>query len=165
MLSNITIWQRSVLFLLCVLIHNEGFAEDTHMLINMQKLEQSLQPNDHFDRRVLQNALKLPQNKAVTFWPVYEEYQSRMRRLADKGITLIQSYTQHYTGQGDGFFASQIVASLFDIEEQSLKIRKHYYARFTRMLDPSQLLKLYQYENRLRNERELQIQSLIPVIK
>ncbi|MBB1488473.1 hypothetical protein [Oceanospirillum sediminis] len=135
--------------------------EDNRLLMSVQNMGQALNIKERDPKIVLQRILRLPEKQATAFWPLYDEYYNKKKQLTDKS-NLLQSHQLESSSKNSNVFSLQVLTSLFEIESQSLRIRQEYYKQFALMLEPDDLLRLYQQENRLDNERALRLQTLMP---
>ena len=139
--------------------------EDNRLLMSVQNMGQALNIKERDPKIVLQRILRLPEKQATAFWPLYDEYYSKQKQLTDKGNLLLQSHQLESVSQNSNGFSLQILTSLFEMESQSLRIKQEYYKQFALILKPDDLLRLYQQENRLDNERSLRLQTLMPTYR
>ena len=102
--------------------------------------------------------------EAAVFWPIYREYEVKLAKINDERLALIRDYALNYEILTEDL-AKEMVKSSFSLEEQRLKLRKEYYAKFEKALSPIRAAKFNQLERRINLMIDLQIAAALPILK
>jgi hypothetical protein len=108
--------------------------------------------------------LKLSDEEATKFWPLYEEYLKELSALQDRLAKVVEQYAkQHETLTDDE--ASNLTAAYVLEEEQRAKLRHTYLPRFAAVLPGKTLARLYQVENKFDAAVRYELAAAIPLVK
>jgi len=112
---------------------------------------------------ILTTAMKLDEGQAAAFWPVYRKYEAELGKINDKKIALLKQYAQRYESMTDQN-ATEMMKKLFETEEQTTKLRKKYFRKFTRVLSARTAARAIQVENYLNRLVDLSIAGEVPLV-
>jgi len=111
---------------------------------------------------IVAESMKLTEEEAQAFWPVYKDYQEGLRRVNDQYVKFIREYTGSYknltTEQAQG-----MIKKYLDIESDRLKLKKSYRGRFGKVLSPAKLIRYYQIENKIEAVIKYNLATEIPL--
>ncbi len=108
--------------------------------------------------------LTLTDAEAKDFWPLYDRYQGELKGVNDRLVKLIDDYTTHYRELTDAE-AGKIAADYLAVEEDRAKIRRAYFADFTKVLPGKKAARFYQIENKMDAVIRYDLASHIPVVE
>jgi hypothetical protein len=108
--------------------------------------------------------LKLTDEEAAAFWPVYDRYQKEMNALGDRLVAVINDYAEHF-GDLSNERAMKLVDDYLAIEGDRVKVRKAYVPQFAKSLPGRKVARFYQIENKMDAVIRYQLASGIPVIE
>ena len=106
----------------------------------------------------------LTEEESQAFWPVYNEYQSEMRKLNDRLLALIEDFADNYETM-TGEKAKSLMEEAMAIETDELALKNSYMPKFAAVLPAKQLVRYYQVENKLKAIVEYDLASAIPLVK
>jgi hypothetical protein len=112
---------------------------------------------------ILTKAMKLDESQAAAFWPVYRKYEAELGKINDKKIALLKEYAQRYESMTDQN-ATEMMGKLFETEEQTTKLRKKYFRKFTKVLSARTAARAIQVENYLNRLVDLSIAGEVPLV-
>lgn len=112
---------------------------------------------------IIKNTMEFSQAEATAFWPVYKEYASEQRTVADKRLALILEYANKIDTLSDAE-AKSLTQKFFQTEEDAQALRKKYFTKFEAALGAKRAAKFYQVDNRLAMILNVQLASEIPLI-
>jgi uncharacterized membrane-anchored protein YhcB (DUF1043 family) len=113
---------------------------------------------------VVAAALELTESEAKAFWPVYNAYQSDMVSHYDRVLKLLDTYAKTYQSMTDEQ-ATTLVKQYLAIERDHVAILTSYQPRFSRVLPPRKVARLYQIENKARALVNYELARGIPLVK
>jgi len=108
--------------------------------------------------------LTLTDAEAKDFWPLYDRYQAELKGVNDRLVKLIDDYTTHYRELTDAE-AGKIAADYLAVEEDRAKVRRTYFADFTKVLPGKKAARFYQIENKMDAVIRYDLASHIPVVE
>ena len=116
-------------------------------------------------RDVIQTELILTNQEAAAFWPVYDRYEAAVSDIMGRYTTLIMRYVDRFN-EGDltNEYADQLLAEYFVIRQELLDVRRSYIPRFKAVLPSLKVAQLYQLENKLNAEVDMQLAIAVPLI-
>lgn len=93
--------------------------------------------------------LQLTAEEAEKFWPLYNEMEQKRNEITRD---LMQRFRDREDEQAEltDSEAENIIQQRFDQEQALLDLKKEYHSKFTGILPPSRVLKLYEIENNFR---------------
>ena len=100
-------------------------------------------------RAVVASVLDLSESEGQAFWPVYNAYQSDMVSHYDRVLKFLDTYAKTYQSMTDEQ-ATTLVKQFLAIERDHVAILTSYQPRFSKVLPPLKVAKLYQIENKAR---------------
>ncbi len=112
---------------------------------------------------ILTTAMKLDESQAAVFWPVYRKYEAELGKINDKKIALLKEYARRYETMTDQN-ATEMMEKLFETEEQTTKLRKKYFRKFTQVLSARTAARAIQVENYLNRLVDLSIAGEVPLV-
>jgi hypothetical protein len=113
---------------------------------------------------VVASVLDLTENEAKAFWPVYNAYQSDMVSHYDRLMKLIDTYGKAYGSMTDET-ATKLLTQYLALERDHLGLLTSYQPRFSKVLPPKKVARLYQVENKLRALVNYELAREIPLVK
>ena len=109
-------------------------------------------------------ALQLSEAESQPFWNLYNEYQSALYLIQNKRIALIKDYSDNFTSLSDEKADELWIGSL-KYEQELLKLKKRYYAKFKKVVSPGKAARLMQLENKIEALIDAQLALEIPLIE
>ena len=108
--------------------------------------------------------LKLTDAEAKDFWPLYDRYEGELKTVNDRLVKLIEDYTKGYATLTDEQ-AKKIAEDYLTVEEDRAKVRRTYFAEFTKVLPGKKAARFYQIENKMDAVIRYDLASEIPVVE
>jgi len=128
---------------------------------NMDVLREKLRADK---KVVVAEVLELTEGEAKVFWPVYNAYQSDMVAHYDRLLKLIDTYAKSYDSMTDQT-ATSLLKQYLDLERDHVALLTSYLPRFSKVLPPRKVAKLYQVENKARALVNYELARGIPLVK
>jgi hypothetical protein len=108
--------------------------------------------------------MQLTDAQGATFWPLYREYSNKQQIVGDQRVKVIKDYADKYTSMDD-LTADDLAKRYMKFQGDRLKLRAEYYPKFKKAAGAKQAAKFMQIDNRLDMLVDLQISSVIPIVK
>jgi hypothetical protein len=110
--------------------------------------------------------MKLTEQEATGFWPVYEAYQKEIGALNDRTRDAIKSYAAAYNqGAVPDDTAKKLLGEVLAIEGAELDMRKSYVPKFEKVLPAAKVARYYQIENKIRAAIKYELAEGIPLVE
>lgn len=113
---------------------------------------------------ILTELMALGPEDSAKFWPVYNEYDKALTKLADERVAFIRMYSDNYAAM-TGETATKIAMGLMDVEARRLEVRKEYFQRLSKTLTPIEAARWLQIEAQIERLVDLQILASLPIIE
>jgi hypothetical protein len=113
-------------------------------------------------RAIYAKALELSDAESRVFWPVYDEYEGKVKALDDRFLNLVNDYAAHYESLDDTRAAAMLKEKMA-IEKDRMALKQKYTAKVAKVLPPKKALRYAQVETRVDNMLRTNVYSLIPL--
>ena len=114
---------------------------------------------------ILREELRLSEEEAAAFWPVYARYHAELQVVRDRFAEILSAYSQSYrAGTVSAEQANQLVENYLDIQSEVLAIKKSYLKDFRDALPARMAARFYQIDNKIQIEIEYQLSLVVPLI-
>jgi hypothetical protein len=97
------------------------------------------------------NKLELTAKEAQTFWPIYNEYSSKMdklRKSKKSDFNELKNKVENLSDKELETFINEVFAS----KQKELDLQKEYYEKYAKVLPVKKVAMLYQAENQFKRE-------------
>src|SRR5206468_4188446 len=84
---------------------------------------------------VMGQVMELDASQAAAFWPIYKQFESEFAKIGDRGVSLVEKYTNNYD-QMTNELADRLATDLLMIDQQRNDLKRQYYQKFKKALDP-----------------------------
>ena len=145
---------------LAVLVGGAAVAQDKPA-DNMDVLREKLRADK---KVVVASVLDLTEGEAKVFWPVYNAYQSDMIAHYDRVLKLLDTYAKNYDSMTDET-ATTLIRQFLGLERDHVALLTSYLPRFSKVLPPRKVARLYQIENKARALVNYELARGIPFVK
>ena len=108
--------------------------------------------------------LKLTDEEATKFWPIYDRYQQEINTVGDRLVGVIQDYTANFSNLSDDK-AAKLVDDYLTIEADRVKVKRAYVDEFSKALPGRKVARFYQIENKMDAVIRYDLAATIPVVE
>jgi hypothetical protein len=115
-------------------------------------------------RAVYVRAMQLTDEESREFWPIYDEYEARVKKIDDRLILLIDDYAARYSTLADAD-ARRMLAAKMKIDSERLALQQAYTKKIARVLPAIKALRYAQVESSIDNELERKLMQLVPIVQ
>lgn len=115
-------------------------------------------------RQVLEAELLLDDDEQEGFWKLYDEYDAERVQIGNRYIVLVGAFAERYeTGTLTDDDANELLDLSFDIQSDTIELKKRYVARFREVLPGIKVARFYQLENKIQAEVDAALALAIPL--
>jgi hypothetical protein len=115
-------------------------------------------------KQIIAANMQLTDVEATKFWPVYDAYMQQVTKNADARLALIKEYAQNYDTMTDAQ-ALSLVKRWGAVDQSFTNTRVEWMPKFEAVLPGKKAALFYQIDRRVSMLIDLQMASLIPLIK
>ena len=138
--------------------------ENTQHVISNQDLDLLRKDIRSQRKQLIAANLKLTDDEATKFWPVYDQYASELISINDRKFALIQEYADNY-GKLTNEQALSFVRRWLDADIEIAQLRQKYVPIVSKVLDGRKSATFFQLDRRIAMMIELQLSSRIPLVQ
>lgn len=113
---------------------------------------------------ILTELMALDPQQSAKFWPIYNEYDQALVKLADQRIVFIRMYAENYESLTNEM-ATKIAMGMMDIEGRRVELRKQYFPRVSQALSGKDAARWLQIESQIEKLLDLQILASLPIVE
>jgi len=113
-------------------------------------------------RAVYAQNLQLTDAESHAFWPIYDEYEGKAKKLNDEFLALVDDYAAKYGAMTDAD-ATAMLKTKMQIEKDREALKQTYTKKVAKVLPPVKALRYAQIETRLDNMIRRDVYGLIPL--
>jgi hypothetical protein len=113
-------------------------------------------------RAVYAQNLQLTEAESRAFWPIYDEYEGKAKKLNDEFLALVDDYAAKYGAMTDADAAAMLKKKM-QIEKDREALKQTYTKKVAKVLPPVKALRYAQIETRLDNMIRRDVYGLIPL--
>ena len=119
------------------------------------------------DKKLLvANNMKLTEEEAKGFWPVYEAYQKDLQQLNGRLEKMLKSYADAYNkGPVPNETAKQLLDEALAIDDAELQLKRSYVPKLEKVLPISKVARYLQIEHKVRTAAKHEMARLIPLVE
>jgi hypothetical protein len=130
---------------------------------DMQILAQKIKA----DRKLVVAAnMKLTEEEAKGFWPVYDAYQADLQKINQRLLGTIKRYADAYNkGPVSDEAAKKLINEAIGIEEAEVKLRRSYVPRLEKVIPGMKVARYMQIENKIRAVVRYELAAQIPLVQ
>jgi hypothetical protein len=127
--------------------------------------EQILLKQVNTDKKALyaQN-LGLTEEESARFWPLYDEYEAKVKPLQDRLFANINNFAENYDTLNDEQ-AAAILKEKMAIEKEREALKQKYTAKIAKELPAKKALRYAQLETRIQNMLARDLYGIIPLAR
>ena len=119
---------------------------------------------EHEREVMIEEELRLTDQEADGFWPIYNRYRGEIQALLDRYTEEVIAPFAENRGSLSDDLAQQIVDGYFAMEKDILAVRETYVSEFTQVISLQKAARFYQMENRIDTVADLSVMREFPLI-
>lgn len=106
--------------------------------------------------------LELTAGESAAFWPIYDEYEAKVKKLDDRFLANLNTFAEQYDTLSEDA-AAGILKEKMAIEKERAALKQAYTKKFAKALPPKKALRYAQLETRIENMIRRDVYGLIPL--
>jgi len=115
-------------------------------------------------KNYIENTMELSLQEKEAFWPLYAEYESGLSKIRGKRMELATNFLQSHGFLSDDEAIAMLKQKL-KIDEDELRFKQEYVAKFMQVLPGRKVARFYQTDNRFDIAALAELYKNIPVIR
>ena len=115
-------------------------------------------------KQVVASTLKLTDDEATRFWPVYDRYAADLTQIKNGQYELIAEYANTY-GKYDDKAAMAFIARWLDLDVKTTALRAKYVPLVGKVLPGVKATTFFQIDRRLSMAIDLKVSGLLPILQ
>ena len=141
-----------------------GAWDESEQVLSIRAEEQIILARIMADKRsVYAQALRLEDEESRAFWMIYDEYESKVKKIDDRLIRLIDDYAARYSTLTD-VDAQQMLSAKMRIDRERMDLQHAYTRKIARALSAIKALRYAQVESRIDNELQRKVMLRVPLV-
>jgi len=136
---------------------------DTHV-IKKQDLDLLRQDLRSKRKQLIAANLKLTDEEATKFWPVYDQYVAELIKINDKKFAVIQDYADNW-GKLTNEQSLLFIRQWLDSDIDTAQLRQKYVPIVSKVLNGKKSATFFQLDRRIAMMIELQVSSQMPLVQ
>jgi hypothetical protein len=113
-------------------------------------------------RSVYAARLNLSDSESRAFWPIYDEYEAKVKKLDDRFLALVNRFAAEYDTLSDAEAAGMLKEKMA-IENERMALKQTYTRKVAKALPAKKALRYAQVETRIENMLRRDVYGLIPL--
>jgi Spy/CpxP family protein refolding chaperone len=130
-----------------------GLATDEQILLKQVMTDR---------KSVYASNLNLTEAESAKFWPIYDEYEAKVKKVNDRFLANLNRFVENYETLGESD-AAAVLKEKMAIEKERETLKQQYTAKVAKVLPPKKALRYAQIETRVDNMLRRDVYSLIPL--
>jgi Spy/CpxP family protein refolding chaperone len=130
-----------------------GLATDEQILLKQVMTDR---------KAVYANNLNLTEAESAKFWPVYDEYEAKVKKVNDRFLANLNRFVENYDTLSESD-AAAVLKEKMAIEKEREALKQEYTEKVAKALPPKKALRYAQIETRVDNMLRRDVYSLIPL--
>jgi hypothetical protein len=144
--------------------HAQAAASSSGQSISEQDIQLLRQDIQSKKKQLIAANLTLTDTESTKFWPVYDQYSTEMKKIADQRYALIKEYAQNFGSLTDDQALSLINRSLA-LDQGVAQLRIKYVPIINKVLPGKKTATFFQMDRRITQLIDLQLASQIPLVQ
>ena len=138
--------------------------ESTPHVISNQDLDLLRKDIRSQRKQLIASNLKLTDEEATKFWPVYDQYVSELITINDRKFAVIQEYADNW-GKLTNEQSLSFIRRWLDADIEIAQLRQKYVPIVSKVLDGRKSATFFQLDRRIAMMIELQLSSQMPLVQ
>jgi len=128
---------------------------------NMEILREKIKADK---KLVVAANMDLTDAEAKAFWPLYQEYQSKLAKINERIGKLIVEYAQNYQSMTNEI-AKKLMKESMAVEKERLTLKESLMPKFQKALPAIKVARYYQIENKIQAVVQYGLADSIPLVE
>jgi hypothetical protein len=148
------------LLLLFVLFAFAGaYAQDVQSYIELLKSDVKTGKKE-----IITEVMKFTPEQSEVFWPIYNEFEHELEKLADKRMANIKDFAANFSNMTDPK-ADELIKNSLSFLEDRQSLNKKYYNKFAEVIKPTTAAKYMQVEHAIQLILDIGVLANLPLFE
>ena len=153
----IAAWILAVALVAVPVCAQEKKADASNMEILREKI--------HADKKLVVAAnMDLTEAEAKAFWPIYQEYQTKLTKINERMLKLIVNYAENYKGMTNDI-AQKLMKESLAVEKERVTLKEQYFPKIQKAVSAMKAARYFQIENKIQAIVQYELADSIPLMK
>jgi hypothetical protein len=110
--------------------------------------------------------MQLTEDEAKGFWPIYDAYQTDLRKINQRLAVTIKNFADAYNmGPVSDETAKELIKEAIAIEEAEVNLKRSYVPRLEKVIPGMKVARYMQIENKIRAVIRYELAASIPLVE
>ncbi len=141
-----------------LLLAGDGFAADATATIEVVR---SIAAAER--KAIVADNMRITQEEAEKFWPVYNEYREQARKVGDLRVKVIRDLATEFETLDDAR-AEELLREVLDFQADRVKLRKSYVRKFNKVIPAKKTVRFFQIDSKLDTIIDFALAKEIPLV-
>jgi aminopeptidase N len=114
-------------------------------------------------RAVYAQAMQLTEEESRAFWPIYDEYEAKVKKVDERFIQLVDEFAAKYSTMTDAD-ARQMLAAKMKLDRERMDLQQAYTKKIAKAVPAIKALRYAQVESRIDNQLQRKVIQLTPLV-
>ena len=128
---------------------------------NMEILREKIKADK---KLVVAANMDLTDAEAKAFWPIYQEYQTKLGKINERVVKLIVDYAENFKGMTNEV-AKKLMKESMAVEKERLALKESLMPKFQKALPAIKVARYYQIENKIQAVVQYGLADSIPLVE
>ena len=110
---------------------------------------------------IISTAMSFSDKDAVTFWPIYRQYEYERASLDDGRVAVIKEYTDKNATVTDAE-AKSMAERMFEYDSRLVMLKKKYFKKLNKVLPAFTVTKFFQVDRRIDLLMDMNVEAALP---
>jgi hypothetical protein len=136
-------------------VHAQGLVADEQILMKQVMTDK---------RAVYAKNLDMSESESRAFWPIYSEYEVKLKKVDDEFLALVNEFAEKYDTLNETD-ATRMLKTKMRLEKERMALKQTYTSKIAKVLPPVKALRYAQVETRIENLVRREVYGLIPLAR
>ncbi len=128
---------------------------------NMEILREKIKADK---KLVVAANMDLTEAEAKAFWPIYQEYQTKLTKINERMLKLIVNYAENYKSMTDEI-AQKLLKESMAVEKERVTLKEQYFPKFQKVVSAIKAARYFQIENKIQAAVNYELADSIPLVQ
>lgn len=115
-------------------------------------------------KEIITEVMEFTDEQSEAFWPIYNEFENKLEKIADKRMANIKDFAANYDMMTDKK-ADGLVKNAFNFLKDRQSLNKKYYKKISKALTPTVAAKFIQVEHAIQLLLDIGIAANLPLFE
>ena len=159
-------WTRGIMAMLLgvslLAVAGAAFAQDAQTKALIEKYRADF---NAAKKETINEVMKLNDAEAQKFWPIYQEYESKLNAFSDKRLKFANDFAIAQSATTfDPDQAKDLTKRWLNMQHERINLWETYAGKISRAVSPVRAAQFLQIENQIATMLDLNVQSNVPLV-